>query len=102
MKGVFTPVLVPVTVSGTITDHDCTLQNATYSVKDEYGRVKPSGPISLGPGGTYSFAILLQASRRGSDLDGRHYMITVRAKDKSGNVGSKSVVVTVPHRKTKV
>jgi FG-GAP-like repeat len=92
--------LVPVTVSGTITDSgsEVNATTATYAVKDEYGLVQPSGAISLGPGGTYSFVILLQASRRGSDLNGRHYKITVRAKDNAGNVGSKIAIVIVPHR----
>lgn len=92
--------LVPVTISGTITDAGSGVNAATgaYSVKDEYGEIHPMGAISLGPGGTYSFVILLRASRRGSDLNGRSYKITVRAKDNAGNVGSKTALVTVPHQ----
>jgi FG-GAP-like repeat/FG-GAP repeat len=91
--------LVPVTVSGTITDtgSGVNASTATYAVKDEYGEVQPTGRISLGPTGNYSFKIWLQASRRGSDLDGRRYTIIVRAKDNAGNVRSKTGVVTVPH-----
>jgi hypothetical protein len=89
-----------VTLSGTITDTDSGVnaKTAAYAVKDEYGVIHPSGSINLGPGGTYAFVILLQASRRGSDLNGRRYTITVRAEDNAGNVGSKTAVVTVPHR----
>jgi hypothetical protein len=92
--------LVSVTIFGTITDTGSGVNatTATYAVKDEYGLVQPSGPISLGSGGTYSFVILLQASRRASDFNGRHYEITVRASDNAGNVGSKTAVVIVPHR----
>jgi len=36
-------------------------------------------------------------SRLGTDLDGRHYTITIRASDNAGNAGSKTGVVTVPH-----
>jgi len=91
--------LVPVIVSGTINDAGSGVNAATahYSVKDEYGLIQPSGTIHLGPGGTYSFVVLLQAARRGSDFNGRQYKTTVRAKDNAGNVGSKTVVVTVPH-----
>jgi hypothetical protein len=91
--------LVPVTVSGAITDmgSGVNAKTAAYAVKDEYGEVQPTGAITLGPGGNYSFTVLLQASRRGSDLDGRRYTINVRARDNAGNSGSKARAVTVPH-----
>jgi len=91
--------MVPVTVSGTITDtgSGVNANSAAYSVKDEYGEVQPMGAITLGPGGNYSFTILLQASRRGTDLDGRRYTVTVQVKDNAGNVGSKTSAVIVPH-----
>jgi hypothetical protein len=91
--------LVPATVSGTITDagSGVNVNSAAYAVKDEYGEVQPTGAITLGPGGNYSFTVLLQASRRGPDVDGRRYTITVRAKDNAGNGASKTSVVTVPH-----
>jgi hypothetical protein len=38
----------------------------------------------------------LQASRRGNDPDGRHYMIAVSAQDNLGNPSFKSAVVTMP------
>lgn len=89
--------MVPVTVSGTITDTGCTVTNAAYAVKDEYGEVQPSGPVSLGPRGAYSFAVLLQASRLGTDIGGRLYSITVTASDNAGNAGSHATPVIVPH-----
>jgi hypothetical protein len=91
--------MVPVTVSGTITDTGSGVNrnSAAFAVKDEYGEVQPAGAIALGAGGSYSFTVLLQASRLGSDLDGRRYTVTVRAKDNAGNRGSKTSAVTVPH-----
>ena len=89
--------MVPVTVSGAITDTCSVVNAAEYSVVDEYGEIQPSGPVTLGAGGSYSFAVLLQASRSGSDKDGRTYTITVSAKDDAGHLGSGSTVVTVPH-----
>jgi hypothetical protein len=89
--------MVPVTVSGTITDTGCTVTSAAYTVKDEYGKLQPHGAITLGPGGAYSFTVVLQASRLGADLDGRRYTVAVRAKDNAGNASSKTGVVTVPH-----
>src|SRR5437667_48411 len=90
---------VPVMISGTITDtgSGVNLNSAAYAVKDEYGEVQPRGAITFGPGGAYSFIVLLQASRLGTDLDGRRYTVTVRAKDNAGNGGSRTSVVTVPH-----
>lgn len=91
--------MVPVLVSGTINDtgSGVNASSAIYSVKDEYGLIQPSGAINVGSGGTYSFVVLLQASRRGSDLNGRGYKVMVRAKDNAGNLASTTAVVTVPH-----
>lgn len=89
--------LVPVTVSGTITDIGCAITAATYTVKDEYGRVLPSGPVTLLPGGTYSFTVWLKAARLGTDLNGRHYTIKVTAGNVAGKTGSRSRTVIVPH-----
>src|SRR5262249_2150539 len=90
---------VSVTVSGSITPGTQVIppSGTTYAVIDEYGLVRPSGTVTLGANGSYSFTIQLEASRNGDDLDGRQYPITVRARDKVGNVGSASTVVTVPH-----
>lgn len=89
--------MVPVTVSGTTTDTGSRVNSAAYAVKDEYGELQPTGVITLSTAGNYSFIILLQASRRDTDLDGRRYTVTVRAKDKAGNVGWKMSNVIVPH-----
>jgi hypothetical protein len=91
--------MVPLTVSGAITDNGSGVNAnaAAYAVIDEYGQVQPSGPITLGSGGSYSTNVWLQASRDESDKDGRQYTITVTAEDNAGNLGSASIVVTVPH-----
>jgi hypothetical protein len=92
--------LVTVAVSGTITDEDggsgVKVGSAAYVVMDEYGQIHPSGNLTLGAGGSYAFAVALEASRRGNDSDGRHYTIGVSAKDNIGNPGFKSATVTVP------
>jgi hypothetical protein len=91
--------LVPDTISGIITDSLSGVDPSTlaFQVVDEYGQVQPTGTISLGPGGAYSFSVMLQSSRLGQDLDGRHYQIIVSGRDKAGNQASTSTVVTVPH-----
>jgi hypothetical protein len=91
--------MVLVRISGTITDSESGVDpsSAAYSVRDDYGMVQPSGSITLGPAGRYSLTILLQASRKGEDLAGRHYTVTVSAKDNAGNPALGSIVVKVPH-----
>jgi hypothetical protein len=93
--------MVPVTISGTITDagSGVNASTATYAVIDEYGLIHPSGQITTldATTGSYTFRIQLQASRNGNDQDGRQYTIIVSAQDKEGNQGSNSTVVTVPH-----
>jgi FG-GAP-like repeat len=87
----------PVTVFGTITDPGCTITSAAYAVADEYGEIQPSGVVTLRAGGVYSFTVLLQASRLGTDLDGRLYTITVSASNNAGKTGSQAGPVIVPH-----
>jgi hypothetical protein len=71
---------------------------AAYAVKDEYGSVQPSGPVTIGSdGSSYTFTIQLQASRNGNDKDGRQYIITVSAHDHAGNEGVGTASVIVPH-----
>lgn len=91
--------MVPVTISGTITDIDSGVnaKTAAYVVIDEYGVVQPKGIVTLRSNGNYSFTIELQASRKGNDKDGRNYTITVSAEDNVGNKGSSSASVIVPH-----
>jgi hypothetical protein len=91
--------MVPVTIWGAITDSGSGVnaKTAAYAVRDEYGQVQPSGPMILGLEGSYSTIVSLQASREGSDKNGRQYIITVSAKDNADNLGSASTVVTVPH-----
>lgn len=92
---------VPVTVSGTITDAGvgCTPKTAAYAVTDKYGEVQPTGPVTFGPGGAYSFRVLLPASRLGADLDGRIYTVTVSASNDADKMGSQAAAVIVPHDK---
>ena len=91
--------MVPVTISGTITDADSDVDVSTvaYAVTDEYRQVQPTGSVTLRSDGRYSFTIQLQASRNGNDQNGRQYTITVSAQDHAGNTGSAATAVIVPH-----
>ena len=91
--------LVPVTVSGTMSDAGSGLNaaSATFTVVDEYGVVQPSGSVTVAPDGSYSFSVPLESSRKGTDKDGRTYTITVSVADNNGNVGTATTTVTVAH-----
>ena len=91
--------VVPVTVSGTITDatSGVDLTSAVYSVSDEYGRVQPSGPLVIAADGSCTITIGLEARRDGTDRDGRAYHITLRAQDIAGNTSAKTITVIVSH-----
>jgi hypothetical protein len=86
-------------VRGTISDTGSGVlaSSVIYAVVDEYQRVQPSGHIVLNSAGQYAFTILLQASRLGSDTDGRRYVIQVSAIDNAGNRGVQQSSVIVPH-----
>jgi len=91
--------MVPVIISGTMMDDLSGIDptTAAFSVLDEYGSVQPSGPVSVGTDGSYSFTTSLEASREGTDKDGRQYTVTVSADDLAGNLGSGTFIVIVPH-----
>ena len=91
--------LVPVTIAGIITDAGSGVHTSTaaYVVIDEYGLIQPSGSVTVNADGSYAFTTQLQASRKGSDKDGRQYTITVSAQDEAGNMGSATTQVIVPH-----
>jgi hypothetical protein len=80
-----------------ISDTSCAVKTAGYAVNDEYGELQPTGSVTLGPGGAYSFTVLLRASRLGTDLNGRLYTITVTASNNAGKTASQTGYVIVPH-----
>jgi len=101
---------VTVTVNGVASDSLTGINPSSLSfhVKDEYGLVQPSGPItnivvsnptSFGGDGLvrFTFQVELQARRHGYDFDGRQYTIMVSAADEAGNTESATANVIVPH-----
>jgi hypothetical protein len=92
--------LVYVTISGTIKDSlsGVDLTTAKFAVLDEYGRVQPSGQVTIASDGSYSFTVGLRTFIRLNDTDGRQYTIRVRASDNAGNsrVSETSVSVRRP------
>ncbi|HEY3885794.1 MAG TPA: hypothetical protein VGL62_11335, partial [Vicinamibacterales bacterium] len=86
-------------ISGTALDATSMINPAAVSFRviDSYGVVQPSGSVTVNANGSYSFVVSLEASRQGTDLGGRQYIIIVMASDLAGNTSTASVTVTVPH-----
>jgi hypothetical protein len=91
--------MIPDVVSGAFADATSGIDPAsvTFTVVDSYGAVQPSGSVTVNPDGSFSFVVSLEASRQGSDHDGRQYTITVRGVDQAGNTAAAIIIVTVPH-----
>lgn len=82
--------MVNVTVGGWAADNLSGVASVEFSVTDEYGLVQPI--IT-----DFNTTIALEASREGTDKDGRQYTITAVATDRAGNKSTASTVVTVLH-----
>lgn len=91
--------LVRVTVSGVVTDSGSgPASTVSYTVTDEYSKLPTkiiaNGTAAVGPTGSYSFFVNLQATRQGKDKNGRQYTFTITARDNAGNVSTAVTVVT--------
>jgi subtilisin family serine protease len=87
---------LPVTFRGTASDDLATIRTVSFTVRDEYGRVQPVGTAVV-TDGRFSLTTYLEASRRGTDADGRRYVLTVAATDLEGNRSSATAHVVVAH-----
>ena len=85
-------------ISGKVVNPDgCTLKGAWYTLVDEYGELGGTVKISPAADGSFSSSIPVQASRKGTDKDGRLYTITLGAENEAGAGSSSSFGVTVSH-----
>lgn len=82
--------MVNVLISGSAEDAGSGLSSVVITVSDEYGTVQP---VIAG----FNTTIQLEASRKGTDKDGRRYTITAVATDKAGVQTTASTTVLVPH-----
>ena len=85
-------------VKGTLSmPEGCTLFDVGYSVDDEYGVYSDIGSITVDTDGSFTALIPVEASRLGSDKDGRHYTITFYAENEAGLATSEDLESLVPH-----
>jgi uncharacterized lipoprotein YddW (UPF0748 family) len=91
---------VTVTISGEATDIGTGIASIAFRITDEYGEVEPPMATETGSGAlsmTWSRQVELQASRRGSDRDGRSYTIEAIITDRACNTKVVSTTVVVAH-----
>ncbi len=85
-----------VVVSGTITAPEgCTITDASYSVVDEYGVYTEDGALSVADDGSFALLMTVEASRLGSDRDGRSYDVTISASDGAGDASASASAVVL-------
>jgi hypothetical protein len=85
-----------VTISGKIKDSLSGVDPTTtkFSVYDEYGRVQPTGPVTVAADSSYLFTVALRTFVRAKDTDGRQYTVRVSAADNAGNSRTIEAFVT--------
>jgi hypothetical protein len=85
-----------VVVSGFISmPEGCTLLDASYTVNDEYGVYTGSGDLIVGEDGSFELIMTVEASRLGSDKDGRAYDVTISATDEAGDASASTEAVVL-------
>jgi hypothetical protein len=92
--------LLPALLVGQASGGSGGLSRVEFEVVDEYNEWEPAiPPVKLDRKGRNEWLriVLLRASRRGSDRDGRLYTIFTRVYDRTGNSASDSAAVVVPH-----
>jgi hypothetical protein len=82
--------MVNVLIGGSANDSLSGIASNTFNVTDEYNTVEPV--IT-----NFNTTIKLEASRKGSDKDGRIYTISVTSKDMANNETTSSTTVICPH-----
>jgi hypothetical protein len=91
--------MIPVTVSGSVTDTESAIASATLTVVDEDGLLDDEIDLlgELEPDGSFSLTIELSSAVAAGDNDGRDYTISLNAADEAGNATDEiSVTITAP------
>lgn len=90
--------LTQVVVSGNIVAPEgCTVAEAGYAVEDEYKLLSSMGEVRIETDGAFTLVLPVEAMRYGQDKDGRHYQVTLYARDEAGLAASEPQLVVVPH-----
>jgi len=89
---------VQIELSGTVSVPDgCEISTAQYQLTDEYGELDRVEALQLGDDGSFTVAILMVASRKGNDKDGRLYTVKFEAENEAGVGESVETNIVVMH-----
>ncbi|MBA3334351.1 MAG: carboxypeptidase regulatory-like domain-containing protein, partial [Acidobacteria bacterium] len=89
---------VTVTLSGVGSDAISGLASVSYVVTDEYGTTMniPTRTLS-GNSASWTDSLIVEASRRGDDLDGRLYRVVATITDAAGNTSTATADIVIEH-----
>ncbi|MEJ7862168.1 MAG: family 10 glycosylhydrolase [Pyrinomonadaceae bacterium] len=89
---------VTVTLSGVGSDAISGLASVSYVVTDEYGTTLniPTRALS-GNSASWTDSLIVEASRRGDDLDGRLYRVVATITDAAGNTSTATADIVIEH-----
>jgi hypothetical protein len=89
---------VTVTLSGVGSDAISGLASVSYVVTDEYGTMLniPTRTLS-GNSASWTDLLIVEARRRGNDLDGRLYRVTATIMDAAGNTSTATADIVIQH-----
>jgi hypothetical protein len=77
--------LVQIELSGSVAvTEGCEIYKTQYHLKDEYGELDNVADIQLDDEGSFTVAVPMVASRKGSDKDGRLYTVKFVAENEAG------------------
>ena len=89
---------VQIELSGSVAVPDgCEISTAQYQLTDEYGELDRVEALQLGDDGSFTVAILMVASRKGNDKDGRLYTVKFEAENEAGVGESVETNIVVMH-----
>lgn len=89
---------VTVTLTGSGSDAVSGLASVSYAVTDEYGTSLSIPTRTLnGNSDSWSDSLVIEASRRGNDKDGRLYRVVATITDAAGNTSTASQDIVVEH-----
>lgn len=90
--------MTQVVVTGTVTAPEgCGIAEAGYAVEDEYQLLSSMGTVRVASDGSFTLVVPVEAMRYGQDKDGRHYRVTLFARDEAGVASSEPQEIVVPH-----
>jgi hypothetical protein len=89
---------VTVTLSGVGSDAISGLASVSYVVTDEYGTTLniPTRTLS-GNSASWTDLLIVEARRRGNDLDGRLYRVAATIMDAAGNTSTATADIVIQH-----